>query len=399
MLQIEEAIQILQEQVTVIRESEQVPLLEAVGRVMAQDERADMDQPPFPRSPLDGYAVRGQDTKGAGRESPRTLQVIGKIYAGQAFSGRVEENQAVRLMTGAPIPDGADTVIRQEDSDCGEDQVQIYRESSPYQNYCYQGEDYPAGALLLKAGQVLDGAAAAVAASMGIREAAVYRRPRIAVISTGDELVEPGTPLRPGKIYDSNRYLICGRLAELGLAAAYSCHWDDEPEGLAGEIRRLAKEADLIVTTGGVSVGEKDIMHEVIRLLAARQLFWRVNVKPGAPTLAAVYDGTLIICLSGNPFAAAANFELLVRPVIGTLTGNDRWMLKKLRARLETDYPKPKGSRRFLRGYVKDGRVRLAAGNHASGALSSLVGSNCLVEIPPDRPGARKEEEVWVYLL
>ncbi|MDO4330603.1 MAG: molybdopterin molybdotransferase MoeA [Lachnospiraceae bacterium] len=399
MLQMEEAIEILQEQVTAIRETEQIPLLEAVGRILAQEGRAGLDQPPFPRSPLDGYAVRGQDTEGAGKENPKLLQVIGKIYAGEAFSGRVGENQAVRLMTGAPIPDGADTVIRQENSDYGEDQVQIYQSSKPYQNYCYQGEDYQAGAVLLKQGQVMDGAAVSVAASMGLQEVSVYRKPRIAVISTGDELTEPGIPLKAGKIYDSNLYLICGRLAELGATPVYSCHWDDEPEGLAEEIRKLAGKTDLIVTTGGVSVGEKDIMHEVIRLLAARQLFWRVNVKPGAPTLAAVYEGTLIICLSGNPFAAAANFELLVRPVMGKLTGDKRWMVKKIRARLETDYSKPKGSRRFLRGYAEDGKVWLAAGNHASGALSSLVGSNCLVEILPDQAGARKEEEVWVYLL
>lgn len=399
MLQIEEAVQILQEQTAPITETERVGLLAASGRVLAEDERAVSDQPPFPRSPLDGYAVRGEDTRGACRENPAVLQVIGKIYAGEVFSGSVGKGQAVRIMTGAPIPDGADTVIRQEDSRLNGGRVEIFRESEPYENYCRQGEDYRAGTVLLKRGQVIGGAAIAVAAGMGLEEVRVFRSPRIAVISTGDELTGPGTPLKPGRIYDSNRYLICGRLAELGAAASFSCHWKDEPEGLAGTIRRLAGTVDLIITTGGVSVGEKDIMHDVVRELPARQLFWRVDVKPGAPVLAAVYENTLIVCLSGNPFAAAANFELLVRPVIAKLTGDGRWMLKKVRAKLENSYSKPAGARRFLRGRMRDGRARIADGNHASGALSSLLGSNCLIEIPPDHPGAEAGEEVWVYLL
>lgn len=399
MLQIEDAVCCLQQQVQPITKTENLPLLAATGRILAQEKRALVDQPPFPRSPLDGYAVRGQDTKKAKKETPVCLQVVGKVYAGEVFPGSVKTGEAVRIMTGAPIPQGADTVIRQEDSDCGQDQVMIYKSSKPYQNYCYQGEDYKKGTLLLPKGTRLGGNEIALAASLGLDSVTVYRKPQIAVVSTGDELTAPGKDLKPGKIYDSNRYWLSARLAELGIFAVYSGHCKDEPEEMAECIRKYSKQADVIITTGGVSVGEKDIMHQVIQILSARQLFWRVDVKPGAPVLAAVFGQSLVICLSGNPFAAAANFELLVRPVIGYLSRDESWIPKRKQARLENSYKKPAGARRFLRGYTEDGKAWVVSGNHASGALSAMLGCNCLIEIPPHLAGAVEGDMVWTYLL
>lgn len=400
MLQLEEARDSLLRHTMPITETEFLPLFHSTNRILAASYSAPADQPPFPRSPLDGYAVRGQDTQGAKKSSPKRLAVIGKIYAGEVFSGTLKEKEAVRITTGAPIPQGADTVIRQEDTNYGEAQVCIYRESEPFQNYCFQGEDYRKGEILLQSGTRMDGTAIALAAGLGIDKVEVYRKPKIAVISTGDELIPPGTPLTPGKIYDTNRHLLTGRLLDFDLMPLASLHWKDEAEGLAEKIRELSQEADVIVTTGGVSVGEKDIMHRVIALQNdAEKLFWRVEIKPGAPTLAAVLGKTLVICLSGNPFAAAANFELLVRPVIGKMTGDKRWMMKRRRAVLANDFPKPGNVRRFLRGYAEDGKAWVSAGNHASGTLSSMAGCNCLIEIPRGQHGAVKGEEVWIYLL
>ena len=183
--------------------------MDAVGRILAEDAVAIQDQPPFSRSPLDGYAVRGKDTKGASLNQPKRLTVIGNVYAGQVFGGTVRENEAVRIMTGAPIPDGADTVIRQEDSDYGMKQVKIYRESKPYENYCPQGEDYKKGMVLLKKGCVLDGVSVAVLASLGNDLVSVYRTPKIAVISPGDEVMQTENWLKPGKIYDTTLHFIC----------------------------------------------------------------------------------------------------------------------------------------------------------------------------------------------
>ncbi|MCI8949918.1 MAG: molybdopterin molybdotransferase MoeA [Lachnospiraceae bacterium] len=399
MLQIEDAVRCLQQQMQPITKTQNLPLLTAAGWILAQEGRAMADQPPFPRSPLDGYALRGQDTEAASKEAPVCLQVVGRVYAGEVFPGQIKAGEAVRIMTGAPIPMGADTVVRQEDSDYGQEQVLIYKGSRPYENYCFQGEDYKKDSLLLQKGAKLGGCEIALAASLGMDPVAVYQKPKIAVISTGDELTKPGEKLMPGKIYDSNRYWISGRLAELGILASYSGQCKDEPEEMAECIRRLSEQTDLIITTGGVSVGEKDILHEVIRRLSARQLFWQVNVKPGAPVLAAVLDQTLLICLSGNPFAAAVNFELIVRPVIGYLSRDKSWIPKRKKVRLENDYRKPAGARRFLRGYEEDGKAWVATGNHAAGALSAMAGCNCLIEILPQQAGAVKGDTVWACLL
>lgn len=399
MLQIEEAQAMLTEQVRKIEQTERVPLADALGRVLAEDVTAERDQPPFPRSPLDGYAVRAADVAGASKENPAVLHVIGRIYAGYVFDGIVGEGQAVRLMTGAPIPEGADAIIRQEDTFAENDTVQIYVSSEPYQNYCFQGEDYKAGTVLLPKDSRLDAGKITVLSSLGKTEAVVYRKPSVAVISTGDEVLVPGQPWSPGKIYDSNRAYICARLTEAGNPPVISMHAADEARKVADEIRKAAQQADFVITTGGVSVGEKDILHDVVKLLDAEQLFWKVRIKPGSPTLAFVCEGTLVLCLSGNPFGAIANFELLARPVLAALTGQKDWLLPVENAVLQNDFRKPAGARRFLRGCLENGKVYINGKMQSSGAIASMVECNCLVEIRPDMAGAMAGETVQVYRL
>ncbi len=399
MLQIEEAQAMLTEQVRKIEQTERVPLADALGRVLAEDVTAERDQPPFPRSPLDGYAVRAADVAGASKENPAVLHVIGRIYAGYVFDGIVGEGQAVRLMTGAPIPEGADAIIRQEDTFAENDTVQIYVSSEPYQNYCFQGEDYKAGTVLLPKDSRLDAGKITVLSSLGKTEAVVYRKPSVAVISTGDEVLVPGQPWSPGKIYDSNRAYICARLTEAGNPPVISMHAADEARKVADEIRKAAQQADFVITTGGVSVGEKDILHDVVKLLDAEQLFWKVRIKPGSPTLAFVCEGTLVLCLSGNPFGAIANFELLARPVLAALTGQKDWLLPMENAVLQNDFRKPAGARRFLRGCLENGKVYINGKMQSSGAIASMVECNCLVEIRPDMAGAMAGETVQVYRL
>lgn len=403
MYQLEEAIESLTGSVEPVRETERVSLMEAVGRTLAKDRRADMDQPPFSRSPLDGYAVRGDDTAGASKEHPRKLRVIGSVFAGSVFGGVVGPGEAVRITTGAPFPAGADSVVRQEDSDCGSDRglewTEIYKETKAYENYCFQGEDYKAGDVLLKKGTLLTGNHIALLASLGAAQALVYRKPRVSVFTSGDEVLQPGEPMRPGKIYDSNLYFLCGRLKELGLEPMASGHAADDPAVMETELRRVLPESDLVITSGGVSVGAKDIMHEVLERLGAQTLFWRVSIRPGTPVLAARCQGKLIVCLSGNPFAAVADFELLVRPVLAVLTGNEGLAMETRTARLRNAYRKKPGVRRFLRGFAEDGDVWVAEGNHSSGALSSLPGCNCLIEISPEMGGAEMGAEVTVHML
>lgn len=397
MLQIEEAQALLTEQVRKIGQTERVLLTDAPGRVLAEDVEAERDQPPFPRSPLDGYAVRAADVAGASKEHPAVLQVIGKICAGYVFDGAVGEGQAVKLMTGAPVPAGADTVIRQEDTLEENGAVQIYVSSEPYQNYCFQGEDYKAGTVLLPKDSRLDAGKISVLSSLGRTEVIVYKKPSVAVISTGDEVLEPGQSWSPGKIYDSNRAYICARLTEAGNPPVISMHVADEACKVADEIRRAARQTDFVITTGGVSVGEKDILHDVMKLLGAKRLFWKVRIKPGSPTLAFVCEETLVLCLSGNPFGAIANFELLARPVLAVLTGQKDWELPVEDAVLQNDFRKQAGARRFLRGCLKNGKVYINSRLQSSGAIASMAECNCLVEIRPDMAGAMAGETVRVY--
>lgn len=404
-LSLEEAVRMLEHYAAQCGETglaqcpETVGLSDALGRILAEDAAAACDQPPFPRSPLDGYALRGIDTRNADSRHPVCLEVIGEVCAGQVYEGMLKEGKALRIMTGAPIPDGADAVVKQENTDYGEKEVKVYERLEPFSNYCRAGEDYLKGEILLKKGTKIDGIATGILASIGRDKVPVFPLPRVGVISTGDELCSPGLRLQPGQIYDSNRYLVCGRMKELGLDPAFSLHCSDSAQAMAEMIRKRAENTQLIITTGGVSVGKKDIMHEVIRLLKARKLFWKVQLKPGSPTLAAVYNDTLILCLSGNPFAAAANFELLARPVIGRLMRDPSWKMKEKQACFQGSFPKKSPGRRFVRACYEEGRVRIPGQKHASGMLSTFEGCNCLIDIEAGNEGLKEGDMVWVHLM
>ncbi len=400
-MEIEEAVKILRENVDEIKRTVKAGLKDSIGYILAEDICACYDQPPFDRSPLDGYALKGGDTKGASDEEPVILKVTEKVYAGYDSGREVVSGTAVRIMTGAPIPKGADAVIRQEDTDRGEEFVKIYTAVKPWQNYCYAGEDYKKGETLVKKGTYINAGTAAVLSSAGITEVTVYEKPHVAVISTGDEVISPGQPLTPGKIYDSNQTYINSRLTELGIPAFYSKHMDDDAALMAETVKELSDKADFIITTGAVSVGEKDIMHEVSELLGARELFQRVNIKPGMPTFAFVYNDTPVLALSGNPYGAVANFEILGREILARLCQNSRIRIKKVKARLLNPDKMKEGrsARRFLRGHMEDSGVYINEGNHSSGAISSMLGADCLIEMPKETPCDFSKVFVNVYMI
>lgn len=378
---------------------EETALLDAMGCVLEEDLLASADQPPFPRSPLDGYAVRAEDLKGATAERPAVLTVVAEEMAGHRTHRKVGKGEAVRIMTGAPIPAGADCVVKQEDTDYGEDWVQIFTPLAPYENYCFQGEDFRKGDCLVRKGTEMNCAAVAAAAGMGRDRVLVCRRPRVAVLTTGDELTEPGRPLPDGGIYNMNLYLVTARLKELGLDPVTAEQAGDSEEGVAERIRKAAETADLIITTGGVSVGKKDIMHGALRLLGARRLFWKLQMKPGMPTLCAVWKNTLILGLSGNPFGVAVGMEMLVRPVLARLWKKDGLLAEAVEGILENGFEKENRVRRMVRAVYDRGTVRVPDGCHSSGAISSMVGCNCLIDVLPGTEGLDKGSRVRVILL
>lgn len=377
---VEQAMEKILEYTHVMNETEKTELKNAGGRILAEDMAAEFHNPPFDRSPVDGYACKAEDLAGASKEHPARLTVMEEVDAGHYTDREIQHGQAVRIMTGAAIPDGCNCCIRQEDTNYAEDTVEIYCEAKKWDNYCFAGEDFKKGTVLLNKDTKISYVEAAVLAGMGVADVPVYRQPKIVLLTTGDEVVEPGMPLPVGKIYNSNMTMLYVRLRELGIEPFYTESVKDEPEVMAEKLKEVAKDADMIITTGGVSVGKKDIMHESLRLIGAERIFWRVKMKPGMPTLFSVYDNVPIVSLSGNPFGVAVTMETLIRPALAKMTRDHFIDLKEVSGVMADDFGKGLRVRRYIRAHWENGVFHLPNGLHSNGVLSSMAGCNCLID-------------------
>ena len=396
-ISLEQALNILMDHVT-HGKTERKTLEDCLGLVLSEDVYALLDMPPFSRSAQDGYALCSKDSIGATGENPVKLKVTGKIYAGDHLDVQVRPGEAVRIMTGAMIPDGADCVLRQEDTDEGEDVVQIYKEVESGCSICFKGEEYKKGQTLLHAGTKIDAAALAVASGNGIMELPVYERVKAAVVSSGSEVVEPGTPLTPGKIYNTNTIYMKARLSQLGARVMMTRTVGDDLEVMAEALKEAADQAELVVTTGGVSVGQKDLTEEALLSIGAKILFHGIAIKPGMPTLAAEKDGVLFIGLSGNPFSAAIPFEMFVREILSLKMGDPDLKLRRETLTAVTGFSKNSRRRRFLRGKAEGKEVWLPD-QQANGQMRSMVGCNCLIEIPAGSGPVKAGDKVEVLWL
>ena len=398
-LTVEQALEALLEHTKVIEETETVPLLQACGRVLAKDMIAGFDNPPFDRSPVDGYACKAEDITDASESHPVQLTVLEEIDAGQYSRVTVEKGQAVRIMTGAAIPKGCDCCVRQEDTDYGEETVRIFRPTGQWQNYCYQGENFKNGTVLLKKGDKIGFIEAGILASMGVIKVKVYRRVRAAVLTTGDEVMAPGKRLIPGKIYDCNQGLLAARMKEFGAELVEVAAIEDRPQAMTAALERIAPSVDLIVTTGAVSVGKKDIMHEALEMAGAKRIFWHIQMKPGMPTLFSMYQDTPVISLSGNPFGVAVSIDLLLRPVLHKMTQDEALKTVRKKCLLKNKFSKTIRGRRYVRAMTDGETVTIPTVLHSNGVLSSLVGCNCLIEMQEGQTGTRAGEMAEVILL
>ena len=377
---------------------EYVPLAESVGRRLTSDIRSAFPQPPFDRSPLDGYAVVAADVASATPDTPVKLQVVDKLWAGMPARVGVKRGQAVRLMTGCMIPSGADAVIRQEDTDLGVEIVQIFRPVASGKNICYRGEEYGTDALLLRRENRVDAASVAVAAGAGFTQLRVRRRARAVILTTGDEVRQPGTVLPAGKIYDSNTAYLSARLHQLGVETVAALTQEDDLMALSAALRRYAGEVDLILTTGGVSVGEKDLLEQAVKAAGAEVIFHGIDIKPGMPTLFAVLGNARLLGLSGNPFSAVVPFELLLRPMLAEMTGDPEPLLRADTAIAAQGFDKASPSRRFLRAFCKQGRVYPPAAQ-SNGQMRSMIGCNCLIDVPAGSGAIRPGDPVRILWL
>lgn len=396
-ISLEQALDILMDHVT-HGKTERKPLEDCLGLILSEDVYARLDMPPFSRSAQDGYALCSKDSIGATGENPVKLKVTGKIYAGDHLDVQVKPGEAVRIMTGAMVSAGADCVLRQEDTDEGEDVVQIYKEVEPGCSICFKGEEYKKGHTLLHAGTKIDAAALAVASGNGIMELPVYERVKAAVVSSGSEVVEPGTPLTPGKIYNTNTIYMKARLSQLGARVMMTRTVGDDLGLMAEALKQAADQAELVVTTGGVSVGQKDLTEEALLSIGAKILFHGIAIKPGMPTLAAEKEGVLFIGLSGNPFSAAIPFEMLTRMVLSEKMSDPSLKLRRETLTAVTGFSKDSRKRRFLRGKAEGKEVWLPD-QQANGQMRSMVGCNCLIEIPAGSGPVKAGDKVEVLWL
>ena len=394
---LEEALNLVVRYAPVLNE-EYVPLAESVGRRLTSDIRSAFPQPPFDRSPLDGYAVVAADVASATPDTPVKLQVVDKLWAGMPARVGVKRGQAVRLMTGCMLPSGADAVIRQEDTDLGVEIVQIFRPVASGKNICYRGEEYGTDALLLRRENRVDAASVAVAAGAGFTQLRVRRRARAVILTTGDEVRQPGTVLPAGKIYDSNTAYLSARLHQLGVETVAALTQEDDLTALSAALRRYAGEVDLILTTGGVSVGEKDLLEQAVKAAGAEVIFHGIDIKPGMPTLFAVLGNARLLGLSGNPFSAVVPFELLLRPMLAEMTGDPEPLLRADTAIAAQGFDKASPSRRFLRAFCKQGRVYPPAAQ-SNGQMRSMIGCNCLIDVPAGSGAIRPGDPVRILWL
>ncbi len=302
-------------------ETEYAALDHCAGRVLAQPLLAGRDVPPFDRSPYDGYAFRSADVVHASKENPVTLRILEEVPAGHMWTQPVTAGTATKVLTGAPVPDGADAVCKFEDTDFTADTVTIFSPSRSGDNVVRRGEDVSAGQALAEAGDVIDGALAGTLAAQGVAAPLVYRRPVAGVITTGTELAEPGHELEPGKIVNTNRYTFLAELTRQGMVAQFFGAPGDSVDQIAAALEKALAVCDLVILTGGVSVGDYDLTPAAVEAVGAEILVKNVALKPGGKCCYAQRDGRLICCLSGNPASSMTNFYAVALPALRRLRG------------------------------------------------------------------------------
>ncbi len=369
--------------------AETIPLAAARGRMLAADLQARVSHPSATESALDGVAAREVDTVNASATSPVRLRVVGESRAGVPFSGAVGPGECVRIYTGAPLPAGVDAICPVEQlTDEGPDHVLLARPASPA-DVRHEGGDFRAGETILTAGTLLTPPRVALAAALGHAEVPVRRRLRVALLSTGDEVIEPGHPLGPGQVYDSNRYGLQAMLEECGCDVLALGHAPDSPEALQEAIAQ-AGGADVLLTSGGVSMGRYDFMRDLL-IERGRVAFWKVRMRPGGPALLGGWQGLPVFGLPGNPVSSLVVFHVIVRPV---LTGQP---VGTLRLRAGTPFRGLPDKTAFWRGVLRGGEV-WDYGKQGSGVLRSLSEANALVVVP-EGGAVQVGEDVEVILL
>lgn len=380
---------------------EKINILNALGRVIGEDITAGRNIPPKDNSAMDGYALRCQDTVGASVENHVLLEVIEDIPAGVVPQRNIAVGQAARIMTGAPIPEGADAVMRMEDTEKEGNSVKIMAEATFKQDIRLVGEDVSEGEVVILKGDILRPAEIGMLASLGRSFVSVYQKPLIAVLATGDELVDIDENPSPWKIVNSNSYSIAAQVLDCGASVMQLGIARDERADLIAKFQ-AALRADVIISSGGVSVGDYDLVKDIMKEVGSRMQFWQVAMRPGKPLVYGTIGKTPVFGLPGNPVSSMVSFEQFIRPAILKMMGHKKIFRKTIRARLKGAIKKRKGLMHFVRAVVEDANGWYTAsttGEQGSGILKSMVRANGLIVLPEETEFVKAGSEVTVQLL
>lgn len=382
-------------------ETEEAPLTEALGRVLAEDALAREASPPFANSAMDGYALRSADTHHASPQNPVRLRLVGEVPAGSVYPSVVQTGEAVRILTGAPLPDGADAALQQELTEVADGWVTMTQPVAPETNVRHAGEDARPGMLLARAGAELGPAEIALLASLGVSPVRVTRRPRVAILATGDELAPLGQPLKPGQIHESNTPYLIAAVTRAGGAPTALGIAPDRAEALREKLALAREGFDLVITSGGVSVGDYDLVKQMLSEQGSME-FWRVRMRPGKPLAFGALGETPLLGLPGNPASAAVTFELFGRPAIRRMLGAAQVERPLIEVILEDGEQRRSDRRHFVRVRLASRGGRLVArptGEQESHLISSLQGATALLIVPEGEGVIRAGDTAQALLL
>ncbi|PKL18411.1 MAG: hypothetical protein CVV49_05995 [Spirochaetae bacterium HGW-Spirochaetae-5] len=400
MITVEKALEIIISDTSVTEKSEKIDLFNSYGRTLFKDAIAESNVPPSNNSAMDGYAVFTEDLAAAEKNTPALLKIIDEVQAGYEFKGdSLKSGTAVRIMTGAPIPEGADSVIPFEETEESGDIVKVFKKTSIHENIRFAGEDIKKGNIVLKAGTRIDSAEIGLLSSINMKEIEVYKKPKVGIISTGDELAEPGLN-NSGKIINSNAYVLYSEVQKYGGNPVYAGIVKDNYEDVKNCFLRMM-DNDIIISSGGVSMGRYDFIPDVLKELGIDIKIEKVMMKPGKPIIFGTTGKKIFFGLPGNPVSVMVSFMQFVRPAILKMTGNYKISKPVLKAITTEVITKKAGRKHFIRGvfHIKDGKLFVSTtGPQGSGILTSMSSANCLIIVPEEIELIKIGESVDIQL-